>query len=123
VILVDARTYPARQTAEPDSDRVMQGSHDGFVETLVVNTALIRRRVRDPRLRMKYIGLDGASCTDIALCYMDGVADPKLVKDITERLIVAEQSLKSAHKRIEEIRCGQAENKEYKERRNENGKK
>jgi stage V sporulation protein AF len=64
----------------------MQGSHDGFVETLVVNTALIRRRVRDPRLRMKYIGLDGASCTDIALCYMDGVADPKLVKDITERL-------------------------------------
>ncbi len=45
------------------------------------------------------------------------------IKDITERLIVAEQSLKSAHKRIEEIRCGQTENKKYKERRNENGKK
>ena len=86
VILVDARTYPARTTAEPDSDRVMQGSHDGFVETLVVNTALIRRRVRDPRLRMKYIGLEGVSRTDIALCYMDGVADPRLVADITERL-------------------------------------
>jgi len=46
-ILVDARTYPARSTAEPDSDRVMQGSHDGFVETLVTNTSLIRRRIRD----------------------------------------------------------------------------
>lgn len=86
VILVDARSYPARSTAEPDSDRVMQGSHDGFVETLVVNTALIRRRVRDPRLRMKYIGLEGVSRTDIALCYMEGVADPRLVADITERL-------------------------------------
>ena len=35
-ILVDVRTYPARSTAEPDSDKVMQGSHDGFVETLVM---------------------------------------------------------------------------------------
>ena len=43
-IIIDLRTYPARQTEEPDSDRVMQGAHDGFVETLVVNTALIRRR-------------------------------------------------------------------------------
>ena len=48
-ILIDARTYPARSTEEPDSDRVMQGAHDGFVETLVMNTALIRRRIRDER--------------------------------------------------------------------------
>ena len=42
-ILLDLRTYPARPTQEPESDRVMQGARDGFVETLVVNTALIRR--------------------------------------------------------------------------------
>ena len=36
VILVDLRTYPARTTEEPDSDRVMQGAHDGFVETLIM---------------------------------------------------------------------------------------
>ena len=60
-ILIDARTYPARSTEEPDSDRVMQGSHDGFVETLVVNTALIRRRIRDTRLTMSHFDMGGSS--------------------------------------------------------------
>ena len=42
-IIVDAREYPARETSEPESDRVMRGARDGFVETLIFNTALIRR--------------------------------------------------------------------------------
>jgi len=85
-ILVDARTYPARGTEEPDSDRVMQGAHDGFVETLVTNTALIRRRIRDPRLTMEHKNVGGAGKTDIVICYMKGVASDKLVKDIRQRL-------------------------------------
>ncbi len=85
-IIIDLRTYPARETAEPDSDRVMQGSHDGFVETLVVNTALIRRRIRDPRLTMKHFNLGGISATDVILCYMDGIADPKLVERAAKKL-------------------------------------
>ena len=85
-ILVDARTYPARPTEEPDSDRVMQGAHDGFVETLVTNTALIRRRIRDERITMKHFNLGGASKTDVVVCYMKGVADEKTVADITEKL-------------------------------------
>ena len=85
-ILVDARTYPARQTEEPDSDRVMQGSHDGFVETLVINTALIRRRIRDERLTMAHFDMGGSSKTDVVLCYMDGLADPNLVEKISKKL-------------------------------------
>lgn len=85
-ILIDVRTYPARQTEEPDSDRVMQGSHDGFVETLVINTALIRRRVRDSRLTMHHINLGGSSATDVVVSYIDGVADEKIVKRVIERL-------------------------------------
>lgn len=85
-ILVDARTYPARGTEEPDSDRVMQGSHDGFVETLIVNTALIRRRVRDERLTMKHFNIGGSSKTDVVVCYVEGVADEKLVSDIENRI-------------------------------------
>ena len=85
-ILIDARTYPARATAEPDTDRVMQGARDGFVETLVMNTALIRRRIRDPRLTMRHFQLGGSSCTDVVMCYVDGVADKKLVADITDKL-------------------------------------
>ena len=85
-ILVDVRTYPARTTAEPDSDRVMQGAHDGFVETMVMNTALIRRRIRDPRLTMEHFNLGGASATDVVMCYMRGVADESTVRDLKARL-------------------------------------
>ena len=85
-VLIDMRTYPARSTSEPDSDRVMQGAHDGFVETLIFNTALIRRRIRDPRLSMRYFNLGGASRTDVVLCYMQGKADEKYVKWLTGKL-------------------------------------
>lgn len=85
-VLIDMRTYPARSTAEPDSDRVMQGSHDGFVETLVMNTALIRRRIRDERLTMEHINIGGSSKTDIVICYMSGVADSATVKKIREKI-------------------------------------
>ena len=85
-ILIDARTYPARTTAEPNTDRVMQGSRDGFVETLVMNTALIRRRIRDPRLTMRHFDLGGSSRTDVVLCYLEGVADEKLVEDLGRKL-------------------------------------
>lgn len=85
-ILIDARTYPSRTTAEPNTDRVMQGSRDGFVETLVMNTALIRRRIRDPRLTMRHFDLGGSSRTDVVLCYLEGVADEKLVEDLGRKL-------------------------------------
>ena len=85
-VLIDMRTYPARSTSEPDSDRVMQGAHDGFVETLVMNTALIRRRIRDERLTMEHINLGGSSKTDVVICYMKGVADEKILSDVRKRL-------------------------------------
>ena len=85
-ILLDLRTYPARDTAEPESDRVMQGPRDGFVETLVMNTALIRRRIRDPRLTMEHVSMGGASDTDVVVCYMKGVADERDIENIKARL-------------------------------------
>lgn len=85
-ILVDARTYPSRGTQEPESDRVMLGARDGFVETLIFNTALIRRRIRDPRLTMEHMTLGGSSATDIVLCYMDGLADEKLLSTLRKKL-------------------------------------
>ena len=85
-ILVDARTYPARDTAEPTSDKVMQGSHDGFVETMIINTALIRRRIRDERLTMEHARMGGASKTDVVICYMSGIADEKLLEKTRKKL-------------------------------------
>lgn len=86
MILVDARSYPARTTKEPDDDRVLRGSHDGFVETLNFNSALIRRRIRDPDLTMKIHQVGKSSKTDIVLCYMDSKVDKKTLKELEARL-------------------------------------
>ncbi len=85
-MIIDARTYPARETAEPENDRVMRGARDGFVETLIFNTALIRRRIRDANLTMSYHTVGKASKSDVVVAYMADRADPKLVKYITEKI-------------------------------------
>lgn len=86
VLIVDARTYPARETAEPENDRVMRGARDGFVETLIFNTALIRRRIRDVTLTMHYESVGKASKSDLVICYMSDRADPKLVAYLKKRI-------------------------------------
>ena len=85
-VIVDSRTYPTRSVAEPESDRVMMGARDGFVETIVFNTALIRRRIRDPALTMQYLTVGKRSRTDVVLCYLEGQADPKYVADLQKKL-------------------------------------
>ena len=83
---IDCRTYPARGVAEPDKDKVLRGSRDGFVETLVFNTALIRRRIRDPQMTIEVMQAGSKSHTDIALCYMEGRVDQELLKMIKTRI-------------------------------------
>ncbi len=85
-ILIDSRTYPARSVSEPEKDKVLRGSKDGFVETVVFNTALIRRRIRSTSLRMEMLSAGKSSKTDIAICYMDGRADEKFLKLIKDRI-------------------------------------
>ena len=85
-ITIDCRTYPSRGVSEPEKDKVMRGSRDGFVETLIFNTALIRRRIRDPRLTMEIMSAGESSHTDIAICYMENRVDKQLLKKIKDRI-------------------------------------
>lgn len=85
-IALDIRTYPGRSVEEPEKDKVMRGSRDGFVETLVFNTALIRRRIRDPQLTMEYCSIGTVSHTDLALCYMEDRVDKRYLEKIRKRL-------------------------------------
>ncbi len=85
-ILIDCRTYPARSVSEPDKDKVLRGSRDGFVETLIFNTALIRRRIRDTNLTVEIAQAGESSHTDIAICYMKERVDQQLLKTIKDRI-------------------------------------
>ncbi len=86
VLLIDTRTYPMRGISEPDKDKSMRGSRDGFVETLIMNTAMIRRRIRDPRIRMEYYQIGSSSKVDVALSYIEGLADEKLLNQIRKQI-------------------------------------
>ena len=85
-IVIDCRTYPARGVDEPYNDKSLRGPRDGFVETIVFNTALMRRRIRDPQLIMKMTEIGESSRTDVAICYMDDRVDQELLKNLNSRL-------------------------------------
>ncbi len=85
-LLVDTRTYPVRSIDEPEKDRSLRGSRDGFVETFIFNTAMIRRRIRDPKLCMEYYQVGKSSKVDVAISYIDGKADEKLVANLRNKL-------------------------------------
>ena len=85
-IILDCRTYPARSVDEPDKDKSLRGSRDGFVETIVFNTALMRRRIRDPHLIMEMMEAGQASRTDIAVCYMSDRVDKELLDNLKKRI-------------------------------------
>ncbi|MBT2687136.1 spore germination protein [Bacillus sp. ISL-47] len=107
VILIDARTYPVRGPQEPDIERVVRGSRDGFVETLVFNTALTRRRIRDRTLRMEYMQVGRRSKTDIVVSYIEDIADPTMVEKVKESISkIDTDGLPMAEKSIEEFISG-----------------
>lgn len=85
-VLIDARTYPARGVDEPSKDRTLRGSKDGFVETIVFNTALVRRRIRDVNLRMEMLNAGRTSKTDIVVCYMEDRVDKHFLQDIKAKI-------------------------------------
>lgn len=85
-LLVDTRTYPMRGVQEPQKDRSLRGPRDGFVETLVMNTAMLRRRIRDSRLRMEYMQIGRETKLDISIAYIDGKADKRVLEILRQRL-------------------------------------
>jgi len=106
-IIVDVRTYPSRQPQEPDIERVTRGSRDGFVETLIMNTALIRRRLRDPKLRMKLVQVGGRSKTDVCIAYIEDITNLDMVTKIQKDIqAIKVDGIPMAEKSVEEFILG-----------------
>lgn len=84
--LMDMRNIPSRGVGEPENDKVLRGARDGFGETLQPNAALIRRRIRDPRLTFSVLTVGESTKSDVCICYLDGVADGKFVESLKKQL-------------------------------------
>ncbi|MBX5436785.1 MAG: spore germination protein [Alicyclobacillaceae bacterium] len=106
--MIDTRIYPMRGIEPPQVERVVRGNHDAFTETMLMNTALIRRRIRDPRLRVELMQVGTRSQTDVSLVYLKDVADPDIVERIraalrqidAEALALGEQEVMDAIGRV-----------------------
>ncbi|MFJ7637075.1 spore germination protein [Peribacillus sp. NPDC097206] len=103
-LVVDVRSYPGRQPEEPDTEKVVRGSRDGFVENIIVNTAITRRRIRDERLRFEIMKVGERSKTDIAIGYIKDIADPGLIETVRTKLEdIKIDGLTMADKTVEEF--------------------
>lgn len=103
-IVVDVRSYPGRQPQEPDTEKIVRGARDGFVENIIVNTGLIRRRIRDERLRYEMLKVGERSKTDVCVAYVKDVANPELIKIIKKELEAIEiDGITMADKSVEEF--------------------
>ena len=110
-LVVDVRSYPGRQPQEPDTEKVVRGSRDGFVENIIVNTALTRRRIRDENLRFEMMKVGERSKTDVAIGYIKDIANPGLIEVIKRELSAIEiDGITMADKTVEEFLVKQGYN-------------
>ncbi|MCC3358254.1 spore germination protein [Bacillus sp. REN16] len=110
-LAVDVRSYPGRTPQEPDTEKVIRGARDGYVENIIVNCALTRRRIRDERLRNEIMQVGERSKTDICVSYIQDIANPDLVKLIKSELSKIDvDGLTMADKTIEEFLVHQGYN-------------
>jgi spore germination protein KA len=84
-IITGTKGWEDRGVTEPTSENIVRGPKDGFSETIRTNTALIRRRIRDVNLRIVPKTVGKVTKTDIAIAYIEGIVDPKVVKEVHSR--------------------------------------
>lgn len=103
-LVIDAKSFPTRSTSEPDLERVVRGARDGFVETLMTNVTLIRRRLRDPRLKFEVVQVGERTKTDVCIAYIQDVAAPELIdtfRNKVEKVVI--DGIPLGEKQLEEI--------------------
>jgi stage V sporulation protein AF len=85
-IVIDAKSFPARGIDEPSVEKVVRGAKDGFIETLLTNVTLVRRRIRDPRLKLEMMKVGKRTQTDVCIAYINDIADLDLVEAIRDKI-------------------------------------
>lgn len=104
MFIIDAKSYPSRSLSEPDSERVVRGSRDGFNENLITNLALIRRRIKNENLCIKIYEIGTYSKTKVALVYLKDQINQKYLKNVCDRLEkIKVKELTMSDKALEEL--------------------
>ena len=78
--------YPHMGITEADSEKVIRGSNEGFCDSVKQNAALIRKRVRSPKVKVRQVKAGVRSNTNVYLVYVEDLARPELVREMEKRL-------------------------------------
>jgi len=102
-LAIEVRNFPARGLEEPSLEKVVRGSRDGFIETLMVNVSLVRRRLKDPKLRYELLRVGARTKTDVCIAYIDDIVDKQLLEEIKRKIeMIKIDGLPLADKQLEE---------------------
>lgn len=85
-LAIGAQGFSKRSVEEPYTEVMEHGAKEGFVETLRMNISLIRKRLKSTDLRFESMIIGEKSSTEVVLCYLNGVASPKVVQEVKRRL-------------------------------------
>lgn len=84
--LLSIKQWPTRAVAEPETETVIRGPRDGFVEDIRINTSLIRRRIKTPDLRFESLTIGKLTKTQVSFAYIQGLVKEGLVSEVRSRL-------------------------------------
>jgi len=86
IYVVETRNYPSRGINEPDTEKTIRGSKDGFNENIIINVGLIRRRIRSEHFKCEIFKVGKNSNTDVVVSYMDDKVNENSLKEIIEKI-------------------------------------
>ncbi|GMQ62836.1 spore germination protein [Vallitalea maricola] len=85
-ILINSKGFEKRAIEEPDAERVTKGPKEGFNESLVTNTSLVRKKIKNPNLKFEIMVLGNVTKTRICISYMEDTVSQKILKEVKKRL-------------------------------------
>lgn len=86
VFLIGTKQIEKRSIDQPKSEQIIRGPHEGFIERIDTNIALLRYRLQSPDLRIDKMELGSRAPSRVVICYMKGLVNPDLVDEVKKRL-------------------------------------
>ena len=85
-LLCDVKRFNVRSITEPEGEKVINGPREGFTEVLMMNLAMVRRKLRTEDLKMCYYSVGKRTNTQLCIAYVEGLAKPEVLSELYKRL-------------------------------------
>ena len=85
-LIIGTKNFLRRGTEEPPNEPLLKGPREGFTEPILMNISLLRRKIRNRKLKVEYFRLGSVTQTTCCICYIEGCAKPAIVNELKNRL-------------------------------------